>query len=62
MFIYGMKLRGFRIGAQPDGVIEWNDTDKEKTGFYSIIKYEKKLTKEKVKKYDLVELGDDIKW
>lgn len=52
-FIYGMKLRGFSIGAQPSGVIEWEDTEKEKTGYWSIITYDRELTEEETKKYDL---------
>ena len=56
MFVYGMKLRGFSIGTQPAGVKEWEDTNKSETGFYSIIKYDRKLTDKEVAEYDLVEI------
>ena len=56
MYKYGMKLRGFSIGTQPAGVKEWEDTDKSKTGFYSIIKYDRELTAEEVSEYDLVKI------
>lgn len=53
MFKYGMKLRGFSIGCQPSGVIEWMDVDKKETGYYSIIIYDRELTDEEIRKYDL---------
>ena len=56
MFVYGMKSRGFSIGAQPEGVVEWSDVNKEMIGFYSIIKYNRKLTDEEISRYDLVDL------
>ena len=58
MFVYGMKLRGFSIGTQPSGVKEWEDSDKIKTGFYSIIKYDRELTAEEISRYDLVQIKD----
>ena len=58
MYNYGMKLRGFSIGCQPKDVIEWKDTDKAETGFYSIITYDRELTPEEVANYDLVSLQE----
>ena len=56
-YTYGMRLRGFSIGCQPQGVIEWEDTDRAKTGYWSIIKYERKLTDDELKSYSLDFVG-----
>lgn len=52
-YVYGMRLRGFSLGCQPSGVIEWEDSNKSVTGFYSFITYDRKLTDEEIQKYDL---------
>ena len=54
---YGMKQRGFSIGCQPkEGLVDWYDTVKGETGYWSIIEYDRKLTDDEVKKYELEEL------
>lgn len=55
---YGMKLRGCSIGCQPKGFVKFEDTDKKVTGYYSILYYDRKLTKEEIKKYDLEEIKE----
>ena len=52
-FMYGMKARGFSPGAQPLGVIEWMDSDKTKTGYWSVITYGRELTDKEIEDYDL---------
>lgn len=61
MYNYGMKLRGFSIGCQPKGVIEWKDTNKAEQGFYSIITYDRELTPEEIEAYDLTNLNAEMK-
>lgn len=46
---YGMRIRGFSPGAQPDGVIRREDSDE----YHDIIVYERPLTAEERYKYDL---------
>ena len=53
LYKYGMRLRGFSIGCQPmDGLVEWDDCDND-SEYYSVITYDRKLTKEEVSGYDL---------
>lgn len=54
MYKYGMKLRGFSIGCQPSGVKYYEDTSKLETGYWSYIYYDRELTAEEIKKYELV--------
>ena len=51
-YTYGMKLRGFSIGCQPNkGFIKRiNSTDSK---YYDLIEYDRKLTDEEVKRYSL---------
>lgn len=53
LYKYGMKHRGFSIGCQPAGTKYYEDCNKEKTGFWSYIYYEKPLDDELIKKYEL---------
>lgn len=53
MYVYGMRTRGFSIGCQPSGVVEWEDSDKIKSGYWSIIKYDRKLTEKELVQYSL---------
>lgn len=59
MIKYGMKHRGYSIGCQPSGVIKVEDSDKNKTGYWSFIYYENKLTEEQILKYELEEIGEE---
>lgn len=59
MHKYGMKHRGYSIGCQPSGVIKHQDTDKNKTGYWSIIYYDTKLTEEQETRYELEYLGKE---
>jgi len=52
-FRYGMKLRGFSPGAQPRGVVEWEDANKQETGFWSIVVYDRELTEAEINNYDV---------
>lgn len=49
---YGMRLRGFSPGAQPNGVIRREDSDE----FWDVIVYNKPLTDEEVRHYSLTRL------
>lgn len=51
-YIYGMRLRGFSIGCQPiDGLIERRD---DTTGrYHDLIVYDRKLTEQELKEYEL---------
>ena len=53
---YGMRLRGFSIGCQPmDGLIDWYDDESGR--YWSILTYNRMLTKEECKQYSLDYLG-----
>lgn len=52
---YGMRLRGFSIGCQPmDGFI--GRIDDESRRYYDIIVYNRPLSSEEIKNYELDEL------
>lgn len=56
---YGMRLRGFSIGCQPmDGLIDWKDVDRQGTGYWSILAYNRKLTVDEQKSYSLSFIGE----
>ena len=62
MYKYGMRLRGFSIGAQPSGVIKRCSPfrEDETTGkYWDIIYYEDKLSDEDVRHYSLDYLGKE---
>ena len=51
---YGMKERGFSLGCQPmRGLKDWKDTDGK---YYSILWYDRELSEQEVKNYELDEL------
>lgn len=54
---YGMRLRGFSIGCQPkDGL---RDIEGDKTGrYWNILGYDRKLTDEECRDYELDYLGE----
>lgn len=55
-FKYGMRLRGFSIGAQPmDGFMSREDDPSGK--YYDIITYSRRLTAEEVSDYELDDLN-----
>lgn len=50
---YGMRLRGFSIGCQPmAGLVDWADCDSN-SRYYSILVYDRKLSREEASEYDL---------
>ena len=52
---YGMRLRGFSMGCQPmRGLIERQDDPTGK--YWDILVYDRKLTPEEVRSYELDEL------
>lgn len=53
MYKYGMRLRGYSMGCQPSGVIKHEDFSNKDNGYWSYIYYDRKLTDEEVKRYDL---------
>lgn len=54
MYKYGMRLRPAGIGCQPNGFIDIEDVNKEETGYWSIVEYNRKLTEEELKHYSMV--------
>lgn len=56
-YIYGMRLRGFSPCCQPKkGLIERLDDDTGK--YYDKLAYERKLTEQEVRDYELDFLGE----
>ena len=57
MFIYGMRLRGFSLGAQPHVGLKGRKDDL--TGkYWDILMYDRKLTRQEVESYELEYLGE----
>ena len=57
-YCYGMKLRGYSIGCQPkEGFVKRIDCLNER--YYDILVYDRHLTEEEIKKYDLVKVSDE---
>ena len=58
-YIYGMRLRGFSLGAQPmDGFVRRRD---DWTGLYfDILEYSRPLTEREIKQYELSFLGVEV--
>ena len=54
LYKYGMKYRGFSIGAQPAGVVEREDDHTGK--YYDIISYNRALSAEELRNYELTPL------
>lgn len=52
-YIYGMRLRPFGIGCQPEGFINVENSTKKETGYYSFLTYSKELSAETLKNYEL---------
>lgn len=58
MYKYGMRLRPFNIGCQPlNGLIRAKNGNCNP--YWSILWYERELTQEEVKEYELDYLGED---
>ena len=56
LYIYGMRLRGFSIGAQPEE--GWVDTEEDPLGdYWNILVYSRRLRREECEHYDLDFLG-----
>jgi len=55
VYKYGMKLRGFSVGCQPlNGIL---DAQEDPTGtYYNILLYNRELTADEIKSYELVDL------
>lgn len=57
MYWYGMRLRGFSIGCQPmEGLIDSADSQDKR--WYSYLWYDRQLTEQEVREYDLDYLGE----
>lgn len=51
-YVYGMRLRGFSLGAFPkEGFIEQRDSDKFK--YYDYLVYDRNLTLDELRLYEL---------
>ena len=53
---YGMKHRPFGIGCQPRGVESIVDCNKADTGCYNYIVYDRELTDQEIRDYELIKL------
>ena len=52
-YIYGMKLRGYAPGCQPmKGLRDWIDAT-ETSKYHSFLLYDRKMTKDERKDYEL---------
>lgn len=57
MYRYGMRLRGFSIGCQPNVGLE--RVEEDETGkYWNVLIYARKLTESEVKDYELDYLGE----
>lgn len=54
---YGMRLRGFSLGCQPKGVKKRLDDTTGK--YHDIIEYDRQLTQQEIKEYELDFLGEE---
>jgi hypothetical protein len=53
-YYYGMKYRGCSIGTQPSmGMMGYQDVDKETSGYYSIVYYDRPLSDDEIRDYEL---------
>ena len=55
---YGMRLRPAGPGCQPRGMVKFEDTNKTRTGYWSVIYYEEELTEKDMFIYSLDFLGE----
>lgn len=59
MYKYGMRLRGFSIGCQPmRGLVERQDDETGK--YHDVLVYDRQLTEEEVKNYELEYIEKNI--
>ncbi len=59
IYKYGMKLRECGPGCQPKGFIKCENL--ENADYYSFIWYDKQLSEDEMKQYDLDYIGKDLK-
>lgn len=55
LYLYGMRMRGVSLGAQPKNFYDWSDGDKS---YHNYISYERELTPEEISQYELVFIGE----
>ena len=55
---YGMRLRGFSIGCQPDGAVRREDSPSNK--YYDIIVYDRPLSEEDIRHYSLTPIENEV--
>ena len=60
LFAYGLSKRGCSIGTQPAGFDHFEDTDKQTTGFYSVVYYAQELTPDQVSSYELTPILEEL--
>jgi hypothetical protein len=60
LFAYGLSHRGCSIGTQPAGFDHFEDTDKQSTGFYSVVYYAQELTPDQVSDYELTPITEEL--
>lgn len=56
VYVYGMRLRPYDIGCQPDGVVKLLNTSYGYK-YHNVICYKEPLSKEEIEHYSLDDLG-----
>ena len=52
-YVYGMRMRCYAPGCQPKkGLLDWRDTTPA-SGYYSLLLYDRKLSKDEYEDYEL---------
>jgi len=54
---YKMVSRPFSIGAQPDGAVGYDESNRRETGYHGIVWYDRKLTADEIAQYELQEVA-----
>lgn len=60
MLKYGMLLRPVGLGCQPNDFIKFEDADKWRDGYWSFVYYDRELSSEELKKYEM-EFIEEVK-
>lgn len=53
MYKYGMRLREFGIGCQPKQFKKFEYCNKNKTGYWSYVWYDRELTESELSNFDM---------
>lgn len=56
IYVYGMRLRGFSLGTQPMEGLVYHEEPTSDSAYYDLLFYNRPLSKEEMKAYDLDEV------